>query len=294
MFSEPHWDARRAAAGDLAHYVEIRWDALLVPGTDPVFPRGTLEAPPLSAMNWSQLRSGVRIPDGVADALQTAWEAHLQVAQPAIPPIEGNADGGAGAPGPGDGDQPGNGPAQDADEHMEEPDAGQGGSQNIGEDAGDDDMTDDDSGAEDDPSLSVVADLLDQVGPAEGVALRRYRRGQKAFRVNVLGVESQCRLTGVSDPAFLIASHIKPWRSCTTDIEKMDGNNGLMLTPSVDWLFDKGFISFEDDGEVIWSPQLDQNVRERLGLGAVPANVGPFNDQQRGYLKHHRENVFKP
>lgn len=80
------------------------------------------------------------------------------------------------------------------------------------------------------------------------------RRGQGKFRANVEAVEHACRLTGVTNPALLIASHIKPWRLCATAHERLDGMNGLLLTPDADHLFDRGFISFHDEGDVIVSP----------------------------------------
>jgi putative restriction endonuclease len=55
------------------------------------------------------------------------------------------------------------------------------------------------------------------------------RRGQGRFRLNVEAIEKACRVTGVTDPRLLRASHIKPWRSCTTSTERLDGGNGLLL-----------------------------------------------------------------
>jgi putative restriction endonuclease len=48
------------------------------------------------------------------------------------------------------------------------------------------------------------------------------------------------------------ASHIKPWCESTNE-ERLNGENGLLLTPSIDHLFDRGFISFEDNGELLIS-----------------------------------------
>jgi hypothetical protein len=61
-------------------------------------------------------------------------------------------------------------------------------------------------------------------------------------------IEHACRITGVNRPEHLIASHCKPWRDCESHDERLDGENGLLLTPTVDHLFDRGFISFENDG----------------------------------------------
>lgn len=119
------------------------------------------------------------------------------------------------------------------------------------------------------------------------------RRGQGVFRENVRALEPVCRVTGVANPWLLIASHIKPWRACASASERLDGANGLLLTPHVDLLFDRGFISFEDRGSVLVSPRLDGGDLARLGLrGLTARNVRPFGERQAGYLDWHRQWVF--
>ncbi|MBI5942141.1 MAG: HNH endonuclease [Caulobacterales bacterium] len=132
------------------------------------------------------------------------------------------------------------------------------------------------------------------------------RRGQGRFRMNVEALEPACRVTGVTDPTLLIASHIKPWRLCLDANERLDGMNGLMLTPDVDLLFDRGFISFDDDGGVRVSSRVRLDDLGRLGLGHLawnstgfaeaPAiwNAEEFRPKQREYLGFHRSVVFLP
>lgn len=119
------------------------------------------------------------------------------------------------------------------------------------------------------------------------------RRGQGAFRENVMRYEKCCRLTGISSPQLLIASHIKPWRSCSDGFERLDGNNGLLLSPNVDLLFDKGLISFCNDGRVIVSAHVDTSDIARLGLNvAIGKEHAAFRDEQLAYLDYHRKNVL--
>lgn len=119
------------------------------------------------------------------------------------------------------------------------------------------------------------------------------RRGQSLFRFRVFQIERACRLTGIVNPDLLIASHIKPWRLCATTHERLDGANGLLLTPHVDRLFDRGLLSFSDAGEVLTSPGLAADDLARLGLGeACARNVGAFSAEQRTYLAYHRSAVF--
>lgn len=119
------------------------------------------------------------------------------------------------------------------------------------------------------------------------------RKGQGLFRSRTLAYGKACRLTNIETPRLLIASHIKPWRSCTTATERLDGANGLLLTPHVDRLFDRGLISFGDDGKVLMSSKLDRLDLERLGLlQACARGCASFHEDQHTYLAYHRERVF--
>lgn len=119
------------------------------------------------------------------------------------------------------------------------------------------------------------------------------RKGQGIFRERVLALEPRCRVTGVTNPWLLIASHIKPWRGCDTATERLDGANGLMLTPDVDRLFDRGLIGFGDDGAVLVSPALAEADLAAMGLeGLAGRCVGRFTKAQAGYLDWHRRWVF--
>jgi hypothetical protein len=148
----------------------------------------------------------------------------------------------------------------------------------------------------------IAVDL--ELGDTVRTSVIQARRGQGRFRANVEAVERTCRLTGITNPTLLIASHIKPWRLCDTAQERLDGMNGLLLTPDADLLFDRGFISFENDGEVLVSPRMDRLDLQRLGFEALawerlgfaeaaPARrTGGLAEGQRGYMGYHREQVF--
>lgn len=120
--------------------------------------------------------------------------------------------------------------------------------------------------------------------------LIKARRGKGLFRSRVGIFEKSCRVTGVIKKAHLRASHIKPW-SKSTDLEKLDGNNGLMLSPHVDHLFDKGFISFSNEGVLLISNKLDQNIMHLWKID-LEVNVGNFNVNQIPYLEYHRNHIF--
>ena len=120
--------------------------------------------------------------------------------------------------------------------------------------------------------------------------LVKARVGQGLYRSRVEMIEVGCRLTGVTDRRFLRASHIKPW-SKSDSREKLDGNNGLLLAPHVDHLFDKGFISFSDDGALLTSKALPQQVQIAWSLNPA-TKTKPFSERQAMYMAHHRANVF--
>lgn len=164
-------------------------------------------------------------------------------------------------------------------------------------------------------SFEVVSELLDDVAErsiALDLALddtvRRSvvmaRRGQGVFRSNVERIERSCRLTGVTNPSLLIASHIKPWRNCSSADERLDGHNGLLLTPDADLLFDRGFISFSNDGGILVSQRVDHADMRRLGFehlvhkqfgfaeAPMPWGSAGLNEGQRWYMEHHRAEVF--
>ncbi len=139
----------------------------------------------------------------------------------------------------------------------------------------------------------IVEELAQSpMGKTEREALIRARRGQGAFRNKVSQVERACRVTRVNNGAYLIASHIKPWRHAGND-ERLSANNGLMLAPQADFLFDRGFISF-GDGKLLVSEVADEESLVKLGVDPErPPEVGGFNDEQEKFLEFHRSEIFR-
>lgn len=117
------------------------------------------------------------------------------------------------------------------------------------------------------------------------------RKGQGKFRQNLEKIEKKCRVTGVKKKNFLIASHIKPWR-VGDNYERLDGNNGLLLSPHIDKLFDKGWISFLTNGDLVYASDSIMEVLKAWGVDPKK-NVGGFNPSQEKYLEFHRNNIFK-
>lgn len=118
------------------------------------------------------------------------------------------------------------------------------------------------------------------------------RVGQDIFRSGLLDYwDGRCAVTGLAQPELLIASHMKPWADCATDEERLDVFNGLLLAPHVDALFDKGFITFADDGRIVPHTMLTATSRAILQLDGLPplARIAP---EHRPYLQWHREHIW--
>jgi len=96
----------------------------------------------------------------------------------------------------------------------------------------------------------------------------------------------------VSDERILIASHIKPWAK-SNDIEKIDPMNGFMFTPTFDYLFDRGFLTFSNDKRVKLSPFLTKMTYSKLGISDNKIfQQLPINGREK-YLDYHRKEIFQ-
>ncbi|MCE0732458.1 HNH endonuclease [Halomonas sp. G15] len=116
------------------------------------------------------------------------------------------------------------------------------------------------------------------------------RRGQGRFRRELETVEPRCRVTGLAEKRHLKASHIKPWRD-SSNPERLDGHNGLLLTPHIDHLFDRGYLSFTDDGELLVSDALSHDAIQVFGISESQP-TGGLTAKQRAYMAYHREKIF--
>lgn len=124
----------------------------------------------------------------------------------------------------------------------------------------------------------------------ERVALVKTRVNQSIFRERLLKKYHTCCLCKVENQALLTASHIKPWVASNSE-EKLDAENGFLLCPNHDALFDGGFISFEDDGTIIISKRLSYidctftNVNSSMKIS--------LSEKNKEYLDYHRKKVFE-
>ena len=95
---------------------------------------------------------------------------------------------------------------------------------------------------------------------------------------------------GVRNPALAIASHIKPWLACKVE-EKLDIENGFLMCPNHDKLFDEGWISFDNNGRIMISDRLQENDMVYMNIrGDMKIDI---TDKNRAYLEFHRRCVYK-
>ena len=135
--------------------------------------------------------------------------------------------------------------------------------------------------------LPEVAGLLKET-TTERESIVKTRVGQDKYRSDLRNYWSLCAVTGCS--TLLTASHIKPWAKSSPS-ERLDPFNGLLLSPALDQCFDAGYISFDDDGKIMISPELDEQDRLVMGIDSG-MTLSQLEDGHREYLLLSQESPF--
>ncbi|MES2841287.1 MAG: HNH endonuclease [Pseudomonadota bacterium] len=128
----------------------------------------------------------------------------------------------------------------------------------------------------------------DGLSKTERVDLVMSRIGQGAFRQKLLTYWQACAVTGYRDTGLLVASHIKPWRDCTS-AERLNPYNGLLLTPNLDKAFDSGLVTFTKKGPIALSPLLTEPGK----LGITASMRVELTAQHEPFMSFHRDAVFR-
>lgn len=143
------------------------------------------------------------------------------------------------------------------------------------------------------PEEDVAAARADlaRLTTTERRAVIAARRGQGRFREALLQYWAGCAVTELSTPALLRASHLKPWRD-STNRERLDLYNGVLLAPSLDAALDRYLISFDTAGRLRSSKALSPADKRSLGLvgGMRLRRVEPGH---RRYLADHYRRFLK-
>lgn len=146
--------------------------------------------------------------------------------------------------------------------------------------------------------LSAVADPLEKYGivppnNTERKGLVTSRVGQGAYRKRIIHRwEYKCAVTGFDKLDVLIASHIVPWAE-SNDNERLDVDNGILLSPTYDALFDRHLISFENNGKIILSDSIDEKAYRKINVTGTEKiqNLSQYNLR---YLERHRGILINP
>ncbi len=134
----------------------------------------------------------------------------------------------------------------------------------------------------------IIDDYNNSASEKEKEAVIKARIGQGIFRKKLLNYwDYSCAISGCAETSLLIASHIKPWRDCS-NFEVIDYYNGILLTPNYDKLFDCGYISFDNNGNIILSNKLNEKNLKILGVDKN-AKLKRIEEQHKVYLKYHRQ-----
>lgn len=113
------------------------------------------------------------------------------------------------------------------------------------------------------------------------------RVGQGAYRKRIIHRwEYKCAVTGFDNLNILIASHIVPWAESTNE-ERLDVHNGILLSPTYDALFDKHFITFENSGKIILSDSIEREAYRKVGVSGNE-KINHLRDANFDYLERHR------
>ena len=125
----------------------------------------------------------------------------------------------------------------------------------------------------------------------ERLQLRSSRVGQGIYRDGLIKLwGGKCSVTGLDHQPLLTASHMKPWRD-SNSIERLDPNNGLLLSPALNAVFDKGLVSFAPNGAIMISPLLGHTQCVALGI-SKDLSVKGLSPEQQFYLEYHRDRLF--
>jgi putative restriction endonuclease len=138
--------------------------------------------------------------------------------------------------------------------------------------------------------IALHSDELTALPPTERDTVVRARVGQGQFREELLELWRGCAVTGIARADLLRASHIKPWRS-SSNAERLNRHNGLLLLPQYDHLFDRGYITFDETGRMEPSPAIVTLPPARLGI-EMAARIRHLAAEHLPFLEYHRNSVF--
>ncbi len=126
----------------------------------------------------------------------------------------------------------------------------------------------------------------------KGSAQEGSRPAQPSYRKKLIAeFGGECAVTKADEPQILVASHIKPYK-VSSEKERKDPNNGILLSSLYDRLFDRGFITFNPEGKMLISSWLSIENRQKLNVHTNSPSI-PLSPEREEYLVYHRKFIFK-
>ena len=133
--------------------------------------------------------------------------------------------------------------------------------------------------------------FIPMIAETEAEVKTKIRLGQQKFRKGLMPLWGyKCALCKIELPALLRASHSKPWKD-STDFERVDPYNGVLLCCNHDALYDEGFIAFDGQGRLHISSQIPEEDYEKYGIHSLMKI--PRYEENKLYFKWHKRNLFK-
>ena len=147
-----------------------------------------------------------------------------------------------------------------------------------------------------DPGLDAeFQNFVAELSETERDAVVKARVGQGPFRSALIERWAGCSVTDCRQLDVLVASHIRPWSRCTTPAERLGAANGLLLTPNLDRLFDRGLITFDQKFRIRVCPRLKAGTLSQLNVnGNLRLRSEAARQDMLPFLRWHEENVYQP
>jgi len=138
----------------------------------------------------------------------------------------------------------------------------------------------------------IVAEIQNdyRIQETERETIIKARKGQGLYRKLSVDLWNQCSVTGFKKQNLLIASHIKPWKF-SNNVERIDPYNSLLLVPTIDKLFDKGYISFDFSGKILLSEKITEDDYQRIYVTPDLRLRNVFTET-KPFLEYHNEYIF--
>ena len=141
-----------------------------------------------------------------------------------------------------------------------------------------------------------IAEMVSEIQASYGVtktekeAIIKSRVGQGLYRERAIDIWKTCSVTGFTKKTVLIASHIKPWKLSSNE-ERLNPFNSLLLVPTLDKLFDKGYIGFEQKGSIMLSNKVEQDDWDRIGV-STRTRLRNVPSESKQFLAYHNEYIY--